>query len=76
MGKENKEKLAQTTEAIKNLQKSKRQAAEKAETRKLIKDLKDAWPLMEMREKQGVLRRIIEKIVITDNKTEIFYKFS
>ena len=36
--------------------------------------LKDAWELMNLQEKQNILRSFIDKIVITYDKTDIYYK--
>ncbi|MDR2933124.1 MAG: recombinase family protein [Oscillospiraceae bacterium] len=45
-----------------------------SETLKAIEGLKDAWDYMSVREKQGVIRRCIEKVVVKDNAVDIHYK--
>lgn len=47
--------------------------SEKQQRQSEIRNLRDAWAYMDLREQQAVLRRVIEKIVVTYEKVEIFY---
>ncbi len=54
-----------------------REKAEKTslfELRSSLKNVADTWDYMTLKEKQNVLRSLIEKIVITYDKTDIYYK--
>lgn len=44
------------------------------ETKKALRNIEDAWEYMTLNEKQNVLRGCIEKIVITYDRTDIYYK--
>ncbi len=45
------------------------------ETATEISDLREAWDYMTVEEKQSVLRRCVDKIIITGEKTDIYYNF-
>ena len=44
------------------------------EIRSGLKNVSDTWDYMTLKEKQNVLRSLIEKIVVTYDKTDIYYK--
>lgn len=48
--------------------------AEREEKRKELSGISEAWEYMTYTEKQNVLRSYIEKIVITYNRTDIYYR--
>jgi len=74
--KEIKAKLEQTETEIISLKEKSAKQAEQKETKKYIREIKDAWKFMQLKERQTVLRRLIEKINIKDGDIEIFYRFS
>jgi len=43
--------------------------------KKSLETLKETWEYMTAQEKKNLVRSCIEKIVITDNNVEVFYKF-
>ncbi len=49
-------------------------ALKKSEAKKRLESIEDAWDFMTVEEKQNVLRSFIDKIVVTYDKVEIYYK--
>lgn len=45
-------------------------------TKQILKTLKETWDYMTDKEKKNVIRSCIDKIVITDNNIDVFYKFA
>ncbi len=56
------------------LEREKAELSDLLEMRSGLKSVRDAWDLMTLKEKQNVLRSLIEKIIVTYNKTDIYYK--
>ena len=73
---EQKKQLKDTEIKISSLQENAKKREEELSTKEYIKDIKDAWKYMQNREKQTVLRRLIDKIIITNGDVDIFYRFS
>lgn len=44
--------------------------------KKTLVTLKEAWEFMTIHEQRNIVRSCIDKIVITDNNVEVFYKFA
>ena len=45
------------------------------QTRRTLKNLSEMWEYMTFNERQNLIRNVVEKIVITDDNVEIFYRF-
>ena len=43
------------------------------ETKKEIREIQAGWPYLSMREKKKIIRSCVEKIVITDDKVDVYY---
>lgn len=56
------------------LEKAREEMSSLMEIRSSLKKVADTWDYMTLKEKQNVLRSLIEKIVITYDKTDIYYK--
>ncbi len=56
------------------LEKEREELSGLIEMRSSLKSVSDTWDYMTLKEKQNVLRSLIEKIVITYDKTDIYYK--
>ncbi len=65
------EDALQTLSAIDAREESRRLARE---TYRDIQGLREAWPLMTFAERQQLIRRCVDKIVITKNHIDIFYR--
>lgn len=55
-------------------EKERRHLARHREAQKALDSAEAAWEFMTLREKQNVLRSCIERIVVTYDKTDVFYK--
>ena len=56
------------------LEKERQELSGVIEMRSNLKSVSDTWDLMTLKEKQNVIRSLIDKIVITYDKTDIYYK--
>lgn len=56
------------------LEKERAEMSSLMEMRSSLKKVSEAWDFMTLKEKQKILRSLIEKIVITYDKTDIYYK--
>lgn len=56
------------------LEREKQELSSLIEMRSSLKSVADTWDLMTLKEKQNILRSLIEKIVVTYDKTDIYYK--
>ncbi len=56
------------------LEKQKSEMKNILDLRSSLKNVSEAWEYMTLKEKQNVIRSLIEKIVITYDKTDIYYK--
>ncbi len=56
------------------LEKEREELSSLMDIRSSLKSVSDTWDYMTLKEKQNVLRSLIEKIVITYDKTDIYYK--
>lgn len=72
---ENKKAYAEAEAAYARYAENKQKSSTQTEAFALINSLADAWQYMEQREKQLVLRRLIDRIIITDGDVEIYYNF-
>lgn len=43
--------------------------------RKTLSTIKETWDYMDAKEKKNIVRSCIDKVVITDNNVEVYYKF-
>ena len=50
-------------------------AKEAAKTKRELADIREAWPMMTMREKKNVLHALLEKVVILDDTVTVYYTF-
>jgi site-specific DNA recombinase len=44
--------------------------------KKTLETLKETWEYMTMQKQKNIIRACVDKIIITDNKVEVFYKFA
>ena len=44
-------------------------------TEEMLKNIKDVWSVMDFKERQNTIRNIIDKVIVTDNKVSVKYKF-
>ena len=42
--------------------------------RERVSELADAWEYMTVAEKRSLLKECIEKVVVTDNKVDVYFK--
>lgn len=71
---ETKDELSKTEERIRDAEKRSLKKKEHTEAINKLNTVRDAWEYMTLKEKQNVLRGIIDRIVITYDKTDIYYK--
>ena len=71
---ETKDELRLTAERMNEAKKSRIELKRSLEARKSLDSLREAWEFMTLKEKQNVLRSLIDRIVITHGKTDIYYK--
>ncbi len=60
---------------IRDEQDVEKKAAEISRARREIREIRESWPLLSMREKKNVVRSCVEKIVITDDTVDVYYTF-
>lgn len=70
-----KKTLAVLSDRIRDEQDVEKKAAEADKTRQEIREVRESWPLLSMREKKKVVRSCVEKIVITDDVVDVYYTF-
>ncbi len=52
-----------------------KRAKEAAKTKRELADIREAWPMMTIREKKNVLHALLEKVVILDDTVTVYYTF-
>ena len=72
---ENRDELEKIRKRIEDEKESQLVSGRQAEKKIRLKDIKTAWEYMTMQEKQFLVRQCVDKIVITDNKADIYYQF-
>lgn len=72
---ENKTELSRLDSEIKKAMSNDSALEAKADTAAEINGLADAWSYMPFDEKQAILRRAIEKIVVTHDRVDVYYTF-
>ncbi len=72
---ENKTELEKIKALLEDENKTLNEYKKSRETAKEITNLKEAWEYMTTEEKQSILRRCIDKVVITYEKVDIYYMF-
>jgi site-specific DNA recombinase len=73
--KENRSELAELKRRLENESERENEADRNKETAEEITGIREAWEYMTVDEKQVLLRRFIDKIIITGDKTDIYYNF-
>jgi site-specific DNA recombinase len=73
---ENREELERRRKRMEDEKERQAVSGRQAEKKILLKDIKTAWDYMTMQEKQFLVRQCVERIVVTDNRAEIYYQFS
>lgn len=68
-----KSEVKNTIEEISKYEEQSRLAQKQSDTINDLRDLKSAWKYMSFMEKQSLVRKCIDKIVITKEKIEVFY---
>lgn len=68
-----KKTLAALAERIRDEENVRKKAEEIQKTKKEIGEIREVWPYLSMREKKKVIRSCVEKIVITDDKVDVYY---
>ncbi len=68
-----KKALAALAERIRDEENVRKKAEEIQKTKKEIGEIREVWPYLSMREKKKVIRSCVEKIVITDDKVDVYY---
>lgn len=69
-----KEELRLIQEKINDAERDASKNKERAEAINKLNTVADAWEYMTLKQKQNVLRGVIDKIVITYDKTDVYYK--
>ena len=69
-----KREIFATEERLSEAEAVKRKLEKSIEARKSLDSIREAWEYMTLKEKQTVLRSLIDRIVITYGKTDIYYK--
>ncbi len=76
---EAKREREQAQQELENYRADQNQAAGEAERREAVAQalhtLRDAWPFMTQGERRSLLRQVIERIVITHDRVDIFYRY-
>ncbi len=73
--KEYRSELAEIKHNLENETERENEADRNKETASEIIGIREAWDYMTVEEKQAILRRCIDKIIITGEKTDIYYNF-
>lgn len=73
--KENRNELAEIKRRLENESERENEADRNKETAEEITGIREAWEYMTVEEKQALIRRFIDKIIITGDKTDIYYNF-
>ncbi len=73
--KDTRKEMARIDEEIGRIEENERNAVDSVSAAAEIAGLGDAWQYMTHEERQSIIRRAIEKIVITHDRVEIFYSF-
>ena len=71
---ETKKQLEEAKNREKELKNERADIESRLEAHRSLKNIAQAWEYMTLKEKQNVIRSCIEKIVITYDKTDIYYK--
>ena len=72
---DNRKELDRVSGELFRIEECERSAVESVSAAAEIAGLADAWEYMTHEERQAILRRAIEKIVVTHDRVEIFYSF-
>lgn len=73
--KEYRSELAEIKQRLENESERENEANRNKETAAEIIGIREAWNYMTVEEKQTILRRCIDKIIVTGEKTDIYYNF-
>ncbi len=71
---ETKNELDRAQKRLAELERERAEMKSAGELRSSLKSISEAWDYMTLKEKQNIMRSLIEKIVITYDKTDIYYK--
>jgi site-specific DNA recombinase len=71
---EREEALTALQKQIELAQKREKAQGEQAKMRERVSELADAWEYMTVAEKRSLLKECIEKVVVTDNKVDVYFK--
>lgn len=69
-----KKELEEADARLLDFEREKESAEKTLRARASLRGIQDAWEYMTLKEKQNILRSCIEKIVVTYDKTDIYYK--
>jgi len=72
---EKKKELSSAEEHLKKQRECGESEKQKSAAVEKLTDVKNSWEYMTFNEKQNIIRQSIEKIVITDDRADIYYRF-
>lgn len=75
MIKAQKKTLSELSGQIENEAELEKKAEKLQKARREIREIRESWPYMSMREKKKIVQSAVEKIVITDNAVDVYYTF-